>query len=240
MSEFNRSNYFDSTAGTLQQYMTKVFTKMGISLGITALVAFLGYNSLMSGGFVYRMYVTTPMLSIVLLFVQLGVCMALSAGLTRFNSMTVSLLFYGYAVLTGLTFSTLPLSFGLTTVFTGFLFAAVMFASCAVIGATTDKDLTQFGTILVAGLFAMVLASVLAIFIPVLRNNLLLSYIGVALFLGITAFDTQKIKSYYYGTNQGDTIRENLATYGAFQLYLDFINIFLYVLRILGSNRNNK
>ena len=115
-----------------------------------------------------------------------------------------------------------------------------MFISCAVIGVTTDKDLTQFGTILMAGLIAMVLASVLAIFIPVLRNNLLFSYIGVALFLGITAFDTQKIKAFYYGTNPGETIHENLATFAAFQLYLDFINIFLYVLRILGNNRNNK
>lgn len=240
MSEYNRSSYYDSTAGSLQQYMTKVFTRMGISLGITAVVAFAGYISLINGGFMFRMLVNMPFMIWVLFFAQLGACIALSAGLTRFNSSTVSLLFYGYAVLTGINFSTLPLRFGLTTVFTGFLFAAVMFISCAVIGATTDKDLTKFGTILMAGLIAMVLASVLAIFIPVLRNNLLFSYIGVALFLGITAFDTQRIKAFYYGTNPGETIHENLATFAAFQLYLDFINIFLYILRILGNGRNNK
>ncbi len=240
MSEFNRTSYYDSTAGSLQQYITKVFTKMGIALGITALVAFLGYQSLMSGGFMYKMLVEMPFMIWILFFAQLGACIALSAGLRKFNPSTVSALFYGYAVLTGINFSTLPLEFGLTTVFTGFLFAAVMFASCAVIGATTDKDLTKFSTIFLAGLISMALASILSIFIPVLRNNLLFSYIGVALFLGITAYDTQKIKAFYYGTYEGDTIRENLATFAAFQLFLDFINIFLYVLRILGNNRNNK
>lgn len=240
MSEFNRSSYYDSTAGTLQQYITKVFTKMGIALGVTALVAFLGYESLASGGFMYKMLVNMPFMIWVLFFAQLGACIALSAGLTRFSPTTISALFYGYAVLTGINFSTLPLEFGFSTVFTGFLFAGVMFASCAVIGATTNRDLTQFRTLFLAGLISMVLASILSIFIPVLRNNLLFSYIGVALFLGITAYDTQKIKAFYYGTNEGETIHENLSTFAAFQLYLDFINIFLYVLRILGNRRNSK
>lgn len=237
MSEFNRT--YSSYADSLQQYITKVFTKMGIGLAITAGVAWVGYRSLISGGFMYSMLVNSSWIIWVLCIAQLGACIALSAGISKFSPNVVSLIFYGYAVLTGITFSTLPLTFGVTTVFTAFLFSAVMFISCAVIGHNTDKDLTQFSTLFMGGLIAMIVASVLSIFIPALRNSFVISLIGVLLFLGLTAWDMQKIKSFYYGTNSGDLIHENLATYGAFQLYLDFINIFLYVLKILGRNRRD-
>ena len=88
-------------------------------------------------------------------------------------------------------------------------------------------------------LLALVLVSVISLFVPVLRESMWIGYLGLAVFLGLTAFDMQKIKQFYYGTGEG-TIRESLAVYAAFQLYLDFINMFLYILRILGSRSSRK
>jgi FtsH-binding integral membrane protein len=116
-----------------------------------------------------------------------------------------------------------------------------MFFCCAIIGHTTNVDLTKFSGLLIGGLIALVVATILSLFIPVLRDSLIISYIGVLLFLVITAWDMQKIKQFYYGTQGGmGTLGGNLAVYGAFQLYLDFINLFLRILQILGSRSNRK
>jgi FtsH-binding integral membrane protein len=149
-------------------------------------------------------------------------------------------MFLGYAAITGFTFSILPLAFGTATVFTAFAFSAVMYFAAAVIGHFTRVDLSKFTGIFIGGLFALILVSILSMFIPALADSLVVSYIGVLLFLGITAWDMQRIKAFYYNTQGNDTLSQNLAIYGAFELYLDFINIFLYVLRIFGrgSSRN--
>ena len=115
----------------------------------------------------------------------------------------------------------------------------MLFGSCAVIGATTHRDLSQFSTLLMGGLITLVIASIASIFIPALRDSLFLSYLGVIIFLGLTAWDMQRIKSMYYSVGGYGQLADNLAIYGAFELYLDFINIFLYVLRIFGRNSNN-
>ena len=141
---------------------------------------------------------------------------------------------------TGFTFSILPLEFGLATVFTAFAFAAVMFFACAVIGHYTNVDLSRISGIMIGGLFALVLASVLALFIPSLRNGLVISYIGVILFGALTAWDMQRVKAIYYQTQGNEMLSGNLAVYGAFELYLDFINMFLYILRIVGSRSSSR
>jgi len=142
-----------------------------------------------------------------------------------------------YSALTGFTFSFVLMAYDMNTVFVAFLFAAVLFASCAIIGHTTKVDLTKFSGLLFGALLALVIMTVISIFVPVLRNNLLFGYLGLFIFLVYTAFDMQKIKQYYYNVGEG-TIKENLAVFGAFQLYLDFINIFIYILRILGNRKD--
>ena len=172
---------------------------------------------------------------------QFVICIFLSLRITKMETRTATILLYAYAALTGVTFSVLPMAFDIATVFTAFAFAAVMFFCCAVIGHTTSVDLTKFSGLLIGGLIALVVATVASIFIPALRESLVISYIGVLLFLVITAWDMQKIKQFYYGTQGGiGTLGGNLAVYGAFQLYLDFINLFLRILRILGSRSNRK
>lgn len=238
MSEYRDQGVYTSAEDGFRSYLTKVFTRMGIALGVTALTAFAVYVNIASGGFMYGV-LQSGVGSIILLVAQLGICIALSAGLTKFSTATCTTLFYGYAVLTGITFSILPMYYGISTVFMAFVFASVLFFSCAVIGHTTNVDLTKFSGLFMGGLIALVVATVVSMFIPALRNSLVLSYIGVLLFLGITAWDVQKLKALYYQSGSYGTIQGNLSVFGSFQLYLDFINIFLYVLRILGSRNRN-
>jgi FtsH-binding integral membrane protein len=240
MSEYNSQVY---TGGkTLQQYITGVFTTMGLGLLLTAVVAFLGYYNLISGGWMYQLVMNGgySILTLVLFVVQISLCIALSRGLQTMNPGRAKAMFLGYAAITGFTFSILPLAFGTATVFTAFAFSAVMYFAAAVIGHFTRVDLSKFTGIFIGGLFALILVSILSMFIPALADSLVVSYIGVLLFLGITAWDMQRIKAFYYNTQGNDTLSQNLAIYGAFELYLDFINIFLYVLRIFGrgSSRN--
>ena len=242
MSEFNQTQtYVNETGTTLNAYITKVFSMMGIAVLLTAAIAFVGYLSLVNGGFLYNMYMSgaISIAYIVCAIAQFGVCIVLSMRITKMETKTAKILFYAYAALTGVTFAVLPMAFDVATVFSAFAFAAVMFFCCAVIGHTTSVDLTKFSGLLIGGLIALVVATILSLFVPVLRDSLIISYIGVLLFLVITAWDMQKIKQFYYGTQGGmGTLGGNLAVYGAFQLYLDFINLFLRILRILGSRSN--
>ena len=239
--EFNRENVY-SAGGTLQSYLSRVFVTMGAGLGITALVAALGYFNIMSGGWMYKMLAngSISMAFLVAFIVQIGLCISMGRRLTTMSNGTARTMFYVYAGVTGFTFSILPLEFGLATVFTAFAFAAVMFFACAVIGHYTNVDLSRFSGIMIGGLFALVLASVLALFIPSLRDGLVISYIGVILFGALTAWDMQRVKAIYYQTQGNEMLSGNLAVYGAVELYLDFINMFLYILRIVGSRSSSR
>lgn len=243
MSEFNTTEVVNEASG-LKSYITGVFVKMGIALALTAAVAFGGYYSLVHANESAFFSAVATFLTVgmfISFIAQLVVCVVLSSKITTLQTSTATALFYGYAALTGITFSALPLAFGFDTFFMAFAFAAVLFFSCAVIGYTTSVDLSKFSGLMVGGLIALVITTIVSMFIPALRNSLLISYIGVILFLALTAWDMQKIKGYYYGTQGGyGTVGANLAIFGAFQLYLDFINILLYVLRILGSRSSRK
>lgn len=238
MSEFNpQSQVYVNDAAGLKAYVTKVFVNMAIAVGITAAVAFACYFSFINGGFAYQLLTQFPYMMIVLVIAELGCAIAFSAGIARFSTTTVRVLMFVYAAITGITFAYLPMIYGYANVFEAFVFAAVLFISCAIIGNYTKVDLTKFSGIFMGALFAFVLMTIISMFIPALRDGLVMGYIGLVLFMGLTAWDMQKIKAYYYQLGEG-TIKENFAIYSAFQMYLDFINIFLYVLRILGGSRS--
>lgn len=238
MSDYRDTVY---TGKSLQQYITGVFLNMGLGLGVTALVAFLGYYSIVTGGFMYNLITTGAfnMLMWIMMFVQLGICVALSHKVTSMQAGSAKVLFIIYAALTGFTFSFLPLAFGEATVFTAFLFASVMYIAAAVIGHFTRIDLTRFQGIFIGGLIALIVVSLIGMFVPAIGNSMFIGYAGVLLFLAITAWDMQRIKAFYYQSQGSYELQESLSIFGAFELYLDFINIFLYVLRILG-NRSRK
>lgn len=221
----------------LNSYLVRVFTKMGLGLLVTALVAAVSYFS----GFYYTfMSSLGGMGYLLLVIVEFGVVIGLSSRLTTMQTTTANLLFYVYAAITGFTFTSILYTFDVGVVGIAFAFSAVLFFSCAIIGHTTNRDLSRFSTIFMGGLIALILASVFAMFIPALANSLVLTYIGIILFMGLTAWDMQRVKQLYYVTNGEGQVGENLAVYGAFELYLDFINIFLYVLQIFGSSRNSR
>ncbi|MBF1107242.1 MAG: Bax inhibitor-1/YccA family protein [Solobacterium sp.] len=242
MSEFDRNNVYgayDEQAG-LKAYITKVFTHMGIGLTITAAVAYLFYHSLVTRGTLARIVFFSDFaffIQIGLLISQFILVISLNAAITRLSKGACNALFLTYAALSGVTFGVIPLAYGVGVVFQAFVFAAILFISCAVIGHVTNVDLTKYQGILLGGLFALIIASVVSIFIPALRNNLLIAYLGLFIFMIYTAFDIQRIKQFYYMTADGTDQRDKLAIYGALQLYLDFVNMFLYLLRILGRRR---
>ena len=241
MSEFNRDQtvYVNEQAG-LKDYIVGVFKKMGIALLITAASAYGLYASNLIG----RMAMSSPgilsMLYMLAIAVEFGIVIYLSSRLTTMSTNTATGLFYGYAVVTGLTFSTLFYAYDASTIAISFLFTAVVFFSCAIIGRFTNVDLSRFSGIMMGGLVALILVSILGMFIPAIGNSLLLSYVGILLFCGITAWDMQRIMSLYYQTNGGyGQTGANLAIYGAFELYLDFINLFLRILSVFGNRRRN-
>lgn len=232
-----QSNVYESRSDGLQAYITKVFTKMAGGLGVTALVAYLGYRSLISRGLVYKMMGSGRGFLFVIFAIQIGLVVSLTRSINEMNPSRANAMFYLYSAITGITFSYLPLAFGKATVFQAFALSAVMFGSCAVIGSTTKVDLTKFSGLLYGGVIALCVAGLLSFWFPIFAGTGI-SFFGVFVFLGLTAYDMQKLKGFYYQTNGFDGANETLAIYGAFSLYLDFINIFLYVLRIMGNSRD--
>ena len=241
MSEFNRDQtvYVNEQAG-LKDYIVGVFTKMGIALLITAASAYGLYASNLIGSMAMSNPGILSVLYILAIAVEFGIAIYFSSRLLSMSTGTAKALFYAYAIVTGLTFSTLFYSYDASTIAISFLFTAVVFFSCAIIGRYTNVDLSRFSGIMMGGLIALILVSILGMFIPAIGNSLLLSYVGILLFCGITAWDMQRVMSLYYQTNGGyGETGANLAIYGAFELYLDFINLFLRILSVFGNRRND-
>ena len=226
---------------SLQQYILKVFTTMGMGLLISAVVAIVCFFSLVNGGFMYKM-ISSGLYNIVFFgsaIAQIVICISLGAKLGSMAPSKARMLFFLYSAVTGFTFSVLPLQFGVASVFTAFLFAAVMFFSCAVIGHFTRVDMSRFSGILFGGLVALLLVSLVGMFVPAIGNSSMIAYVGIGIFMLMTAWDMQRIKSFYYQSAGNEVLTNNLAVYGAFDLYLDFINIFLYVLRLFAANNSD-
>ena len=189
MSEFNQSQTYVNQAGvTLQAYITRVFTLMGGALAVTALVSFAGFNLVSAALASESMATVAVVIFFAAMIAQFALCFALSRRIATLQTRTATILLYGYAVVTGITFSVLPMVYDGSTLFSAFAFSAVLFFSCAVIGHTTNVDLTKFSGLLIGGLIAMVIATIASMFIPALRESLFISYIGVILFLFLTAW----------------------------------------------------
>jgi hypothetical protein len=162
--------------------------------------------------------------------------MWISAGLMRMSSGLATGLFYLFAVVNGLTLSTIFVVYSIAAIFKTFLITAGVFGAMSIYGYMTRKDLTHFGSYLMMGLFGMIILCVINMFWANSTMEWIVSFLGVAIFIGLTAWDTQKIKQIAYTNPSMNDGR--LATLGALSLYLDFINLFLYLLRFLNNNRD--
>jgi hypothetical protein len=170
-----------------------------------------------------------------LLFAQLGVVFAFSALASRVSTSVAALLFFGYAALTGVTFSTLFLVYTSSSIATTFFITAGTFAGLSVAGLVTTRDLSAMGRFALFALIGLILASVVNLFLHSAAIDWLLTYGGVLIFAGLTAYDTQRLKDLFA---RGDTTA-NLPLVGALTLYLDFINMFLLLLRIFGRRERD-
>lgn len=215
-------------------FLAKVFNWMAIGLGITGAVAFF----LAQSGMV-RALIASPIFFILIL-AELGMVFFLSARIEKLQPGTATGLFVGYSVLNGVTLSTIFLAYTNASIAGTFLVTAGMFAAMAIYGLVTKRDLSGMGSFLFMGLIGILLASVVNIFLKSPGVYWAVSAIGVLVFTGLTAYDVQKIKNIGEEgiMRQGEAALQKGAIIGALALYLDFINLFLMLLRFFGGSRD--
>lgn len=218
----------------MQKHFLKTYLWMFLGVLTTFGVAYLCSNSF---NFVYTIY-SSPFIYLGLVIAQFGVVIALSARLMKMSSTACTILYFLYAILTGITFSAIFLAYDLGSIAFAFLLAALFFGSLVAIGSTIKKDLSGIGSICLAGLFAMIIYSLVCFIFKLSMNSYLYSIIGLVIFMGITAWDAQKAKRLAMQYCYDEVMMSKLSIYSAFELYLDFINIFLYILRLLGKGRD--
>jgi FtsH-binding integral membrane protein len=242
--ENNRPDYvYDNVmqindADASRKFLANVFMWMFVALGISALCAYVFANSpaflstLVDAethqltGFAY-----------VIMFAPLAFVLLMRFGLNRISYPVLALLFVAYAAVTGMSLSFILLAYTASSVLGVFLTSSVVFGVMAIAGYTTKTDLTKFGSILIMFLIGIVVASLVNMFLHSSGLDMIISYIGVAVFVGLTAYDVQKLKNIGAGLIYGDATASKMALMGGLTLYLDFINLFLMLLRLFGRRR---
>jgi len=222
----------------LRSYMLKVYNYMAGGLALTGVAALVTYNLAVQNGALTPLGQTLfhgPMLW-VLMLAPIALVFWLSFGIQRMSVGTAQLVFWAYAALVGIGFTPLALVYTGGSLVQAFMVTAAAFAGLSLYGYTTKRDLTGFGAFLFMGLIGLILASVVNIFIGSSAVSFALSVISVLVFTGLTAWDTQKIKNMYYAGDDG-VMMGRKAIMGALNLYLDFINLFLSILRLMGDRR---
>lgn len=222
----------------LRAYMLKVYNYMAAGLALTGLSAVGTYNLAVGadGLTPFGQALFASPLMWVLVLAPVGLVMFLSFRLHTLSVGTAQTVFWLYAVLVGVSFASLGMVYTHGSIARVFMITAATFGALSLYGYTTKRDLTGMGSFLFMGLIGIIIASVVNIFLASSALNFALSIIGVLVFVGYTAYDSQKIKEMYY-EGDGETVMGQKAIGGALRLYLDFINLFLSLLRIFG-NRN--
>ena len=226
---FDRSGLTEIDTG--RQYMLRVYNFMAGGLGVTGLVA---YAAVATG--LYQQIAATPLIWVVML-APLALVVLLSFRIERMSVGAAQASFWGYAALMGLSLAGIFLIYTGTSIARVFFISAATFAAMSLYGYTTRRDLSRFGSFLFMGLIGIVLASLVNIFIASSALQFAVSVIGVIVFTGLTAWDTQRIKEIYLESDPGDVLTKK-ALLGALALYLDFINLFVMLLQLTGQRRN--
>ena len=214
----------------LRSYMLKVYNYMASGVLLTGIVALLFANSGMAA-----QVMATPLKWLIIL-APLGFVFAMSFGVNRMSTATLQTLFWGFAVAMGLSMSTIFLVYTGTSIAQTFFAVSAAFLGLSLYGYTTKKDLSGFGTFLIMGVVGLLVAMVINIFLQSTAMAFAISAIGVLLFAGLTVYDTQKIKS-MYAHIAGTDMMGKAAIMSALTLYLDFINMFQFLLMFMGDRR---
>ncbi|MEQ7874826.1 Bax inhibitor-1/YccA family protein [Sphingomonas sp. ASV193] len=220
----------------LRSYMLKVYNYMASGVLLTGVVAMLFANSSLMSLLVNPATGQRSILFWVALFAPLGLVMWLGMGINRMKTSTAQAIFWAYAGLIGVQFSTLFLAFTGTSIAQAFFATAAGFAGLSLYGYTTKRDLSGMGTFFVMGVVGLLVAMLVNMFLHSSTMELLISCVGVLLFAGLTVYDTQKIKSVYFQV-RGSDFAGKAVVMGALNLYMDFINMFLFLLRFMGDRR---
>lgn len=210
----------------------KIFSKVYGWMFIWLLISFItGYYVSTQPNIIYNIF--NGGMFLVLILVEIGLCIWLSAGIRKMQTMTAKILFGLYSFVTGLTLSTIFIAYRMDSIVMVFGITSLMFAIMAVIGTITNIDLTKLGSILLMGLIGIIIASIINMFIGSQAFDLGITIIGIVIFTLYIAYDVQKVKY------MAQTLEEDKAAIlCAFELYLDFINLFIKLIRLLGKRRN--
>lgn len=233
-------NYMPYSAGldsveAINSLFRRVYQYMAFGLILTSLTAYLTASSSAMISFLYGSKYSFMLLAIA----EIGLVIYLSAAINKLSSSTALILFYVYSILNGLMISSVLLVYTNESVYKAFLSTAGMFGAMSLYGLYTKSDLTGMGSFLRMGLFGLIIAMVINMFVGSSTGELVISILGIIIFMGLTAYDTAKIKAMALQFDgQDENLTGKVAILGALALYLDFINIFLYLLRLFGRERN--
>jgi len=221
----------------LRSYMLSVYNYMASGVLLTGIIALLFANSSLINFIVDPATGRATAFFWIALFAPLGLVMWLSYGINRMSASTAQMVFWAYAALVGVQFSSLFLVYTGASIAQAFFATAGAFLGLSLYGYTTKRDLSGMGTFLIMGVVGLFVAMLINLFLRSTAMNLAISAIGVLIFAGLTAYDTQKIKSIYFSVaGQGEAVAKT-AVMGALNLYIDFINMFLFLLRLFGNRR---
>lgn len=224
---------YKSSTQIVQATMSKVYAWMTLALAVSAIAAFYTASSETLIRFIYG----TRWGIWALLIAEIALVVYLSARLNKISFATGAVVFGIYSLLNGVTLSSILLAYSAGTIYTAFLSTALTFGVMSFIGYTTKKDLTSIGSFLMMALVGLIIASLVNLFLRNSMMDTIITYLGLFLFIGLTAYDTQKIKQTLSMQGQWGIDVRKIALIGALSLYLDFINLFLYIVRLLGDRR---
>jgi hypothetical protein len=217
----------------VNSFIRSVYNWMAVGLGLTGLVAFYVAHS----PALLKLVFGNQLLFFGLIIGELGLVFYLSARIQKIQASTATMLFVLYAALNGVTLSSIFLIYTGASIVSTFFVCAATFVAISIYGMVTHRDLTSVGNFMVMGLFGIIIASVINMFIRSSAMSMIISYVGVIVFVGLTAYDTQQLKT--MALTQPDDIGAGAvrkgAIIGALKLYLDFINLFLMLLQIMGN-----
>ena len=226
MRSIDRTSTTDTTVNQgLRSYFNDVFSRMTTALLISAMFAYIGMRVpvLYAGG----------MLTWTIILAPLAFVLAMSFGAERFSDRGLLLMLMGFGAAQGLSMGALLFIYTAHSVITAFLMAAIVFGTFAMIGYTTKRDLSAMGTFLFVGLIGIIIASIVNIWLNLTALAFVVNVLAVLIFTGLTAYDMQKLKHIYLDGGDSSRVR----TFGALSLYLDFINIFVSLLQLIGNKR---
>ncbi len=230
MNTFYGGDYYEDKSKLFQSQLNRTYGIMALGLTLTFVCAILT-------AWLAPFVVLSFPLAIILLVAQVITVIAFSATLHRAKFTTVLTMFVVYSILTGVSISYIFLIYSIGNIFLCFAATALCFAILAILGHNTKRDLSGLGRFFLVGLIGLLLLSLVSFFMGSTILEIVIACVGLVLFLGITAYDTQRLRQLAENYPEGDEMSRKISVYFAMQLYLDFINIFLYIIRLFGRQR---